>query len=290
MLLGEWRKVLEKKFLEAGFESPSLEGDYIASEVMRIPHMELFLHEKKALTPEQEETLTSFLARRLANEPFQYIFGWTPFRYLDLEVGRGVLIPRPETEAMVDLILQRLPLRGSMAELGTGSGAIALSVGGERRDVKAIAEKNRAKYALDNVTLLLGDLFSPFPAGEKFDVLAANLPYIDPGERENLPPNVRDYEPPEALFAPEKGFALIRKAIAEAPEYLREKSALIFEMSPEQGEEAVKCALDTGFFRNVFMEKDPFDTASDSRRRSGCRTLKNRQKKKEKKSFPGYFP
>ena len=269
MLLGELRKVLEKKFLEAGFESPSLEGDYIASEVMRIPHMELFLHEKKVLTPEQEEKISSFLARRLANEPFQYIFGWTPFRYLDLEVGRGVLIPRPETEGMVDLILKRLPLRGSMAELGTGSGAIALSVGGERRDVKviaseispaalAIAEKNRAKYALDNVTLLLGDLFSPFPAGEKFDVLAANLPYIDPGEKEKLPPNVRDYEPPEALFAPEKGFALIRKAIAEAPEYLQEKSSLIFEMSPEQGEEAVKCALATGFFRNAYMEKDPF--------------------------------
>lgn len=271
MLLGEWRKELEKKFREAGFDSPSIEADYIISEVTSLPYMELFLHGEKSLSMEEEEKITSFLSRRLANEPFQYIFGWTPFRELDLEVGPGVLIPRPETEALVDHILKRLPFHGEAAELGTGSGAIALSIAWERRDsfvtasdisplALAIAERNRKKYDIKNVTFLEGDLFAPFPAGKKYDLLAANLPYIDPARIGELAPNVKDYEPPEALFAPEKGFALIRKAIEEAPLYLKEeKCALLFEMGEEQGEEAIECALAGGFFTRAFVEKDPFD-------------------------------
>lgn len=270
MLLGACRKKLEKEFREAGFDSPSIEADYIVSEVTKIPHMELFLHEEKLLAAEEEEKISSFLARRLAHEPFQYIFGWTPFRYLDLEVGPGVLIPRPETEALVDLILKRLPFHGEAAELGTGSGAIALSIARERGDSSvtasdispaalAIAEKNRQKYDLTNVTFLEGDLFAPFPAGRKYDLLAANLPYIDPARIEELAPNVRNYEPHSALFAPEKGFALVRRAIEEAPQYLKaEKCALLFELGEEQGQEALRCALATGFFRKAYMEKDPF--------------------------------
>ena len=268
--LSRYRKKLFDAFTEAGFESARLEADYIVSEVTSIPHIELLLYPERQLTSAELEKGDSFLARRLKNEPFQYIFGWTPFRDIDLKVAPGVLIPRPETEGLVDMVLKALPRNGRLCELGVGSGAISLSVAFERRDVTVegseismeafkIAEENRKNLALQNVTFFPGDLFSPF-SGRKFDVIAGNLPYIPFSEKNNLPANVRDYEPETALFADDEGFFLIEKAILASPEYFTENGncALIFEMGEEHGKRAIECAEKTGFFTECKVEEDIF--------------------------------
>ena len=133
--LAQYRKILYEAFTEGGFESAQLEADYIVSEITSIPHIELLLYPERLLTEDELKKGNSFLARRMKNEPFQYIFGWTPFRDIDLKVAPGVLIPRPETEGMVDFVLKALPRNGRLCELGVGSGAISLSVASERRDV-----------------------------------------------------------------------------------------------------------------------------------------------------------
>ena len=207
----ELKKELADRFSSAGFDAADLEALYIVCEAAGFPEREFALHVHEQLASEVRIRAESFLARRLENEPWQYIFGHAPFRDLELEVGPGCLIPRPETEYSIDLMLDGLPKGASVCELGVGSGAISLALASERPDLTVVgtelspdalkwAERNLKKLGLTNVTFLQGDLFEPV-AGRGFDLVAANLPYIPEGDRNKLPANVRDYEPAEALFS-----------------------------------------------------------------------------------------
>lgn len=269
MKTAEYQQRLTRIFTEHGFEVPEVESAYILSEVMKVRALELPLHANEPLPEEQLSKAEEFLKRRLANEPFQYIFGWTPFRFLELKVGPGVLIPRPETEVLVELVMKRLPRGAEVCELGTGSGAISLALASERKDISVVAselsgeafvwaETNRKALSLPNVRFHRGDLFEPFH-GRRFDAIVANLPYVAGSERKHLPPNVRDYEPAEALFAPEEGFFLVEKALREAPDHLRpEHSFLFFEIGETQGSRALDAARKTGFFRQLSIEPDQY--------------------------------
>ena len=269
MNLEDFQKELEAEFKRNGFESPELESAYIVSEITSVPYIELPLSRKRRLAESEIRKGRSFLARRLANEPFQYIFGWTQFRFLDLKIGPGALIPRPETEMLPDLLGRYLKHGASVCELGTGSGAISLALASERPDLEVWgselsgeafrwSERNRMEQSLANVRFFQGSLFEPF-GGKKFDAVVANLPYIANSEHENLPPNVRDYEPREALFADDDGFALIEQAIQEAPRHLKECSALFFELGEEQGSRALDCAGRTGFFTRAAILHDMYE-------------------------------
>ncbi len=270
MKTADLRQQLTSIFRKNGFESPELEADYIVSEILHLRGFELLLHDSDELTESQLAQAEDFRRRRLLHEPFQYIFGWTPFRELDLKVGPGVLIPRPETEFILDLILKKLPRNGLVCELGTGSGAIALSLGFERPDLQVCAseispsalhwaELNLRTLKLPNVRFFPGSLFDPFPSDLKFDAVIANLPYIAEEERPDLPPNVRDYEPPEALFAPDHGYALIEQAIREAPKHLAPESAqLFFEIGETQGERLKDFVLAQGFFTTAEILPDQY--------------------------------
>ena len=269
MILADLQKELEKRFSDAGFESPDIETAYLLEEVTGFRHNLLWMHKEHRLTPEEMEKAERYLVRRLADEPFQYICGWTQFRELELTVSSACLIPRPETEFLVDHILKHLPPFGIALELGTGSGAIALSLGYERRDARvwasdispdalAVAEQNRLRHALNNVTLLAGDLFAPFPAGLKSDVLAANLPYIPRSAEPDLPANVRDHEPALALFADDSGMALIKRALREAPPYLKPGAYLFFEMGPEQTGPLSDFAAETGYYTDITILADQY--------------------------------
>lgn len=136
MNLEDFQKELEAEFKRNRFESPELESAYIVSEITSVPYIELPLNRKRRLTESEIRKGCRFLARRLANEPFQYIFGWTQFRFLDLKIGRGALIPRPETEMLPDLLGGYLKHGASVCELGTGSGAISLALASERPDLE----------------------------------------------------------------------------------------------------------------------------------------------------------
>lgn len=270
MKVADLRCRMTQVFRDHGFESPELEADFIAAEVLHLRGLELLLHDSESLSVPQITQAENFLQRRLKHEPFQYIFGWTPFRELDLKVGPGVLIPRPETEFMLDFILKKLPSGAVVCELGIGSGAIALSLAFERPDLTLYgseisaqafqwAENNLRTLALPNVHFFQGSLYEPFPAEIRFDAVVANLPYIAEEERAGLPPNVRDYEPEQALFAPDHGYALMEQAIREAPARLSAAHAMLFfEIGETQGERLRSFVLSQHFFTSAEILPDQY--------------------------------
>ena len=248
----ELKKNLAERFSHAGFESADLEAHYIVCEAAGIPDREFPLYAHEQLASEAQGRAESFAARRLKNEPWQYIFGHAPFRDLELNVGPGCLIPRPETEYSIDLMLDGLPHGASVCELGVGSGAISLALASERPDLTVVgvelssdalkwAELNLKKLALRNVTFLHGDLFAPV-AGRGFDLIAANLPYIPEDDRDKLPPNVRGYEPDEALFGGADGLDIITRALEQASSFLNLGGRIFFELDPCNADRALELA------------------------------------------------
>jgi len=250
----ELKKKVSEHLASAGFEAADLEALYIVCEAAGIPDREFAIHAHEQAAPGIVEQAELFLARRLANEPWQYIFGHAPFRDLELAVGPGCLIPRPETEYSIDLMLDGLPKGASVCELGVGSGAISLALASERPDLTVVgtelspdamkwAERNLKTLGLPNVTFLRGDLFEPV-AGQSFDLVAANLPYIPESDRDNLPPNVRGYEPAEALFGGADGLDVIARALKQAPAFLNPGGRVFFELDPCNAQRASELASD----------------------------------------------
>lgn len=261
----------QKIFRDAGFDSPDVEAAYLVAHAAGLRRFDItFRGKKKILTPEEETSAQDYLTRRLAHEPFQYIDGWTEFRNLRLAVGPGCLIPRPETECLIDLLKPELRPGARLAELGTGSGAIALAFADERPDLEIYASeispdalfwarKNLETLAFSNVTLCSGNLFDAFPRELKFDAVAANLPYIPESARPALPPNVRDYEPEIALFSPDSGLALVKRALENAPLHLTSGASLVLEIGEEQGDALAEFARNCGYHA-VSVVRDCFGT------------------------------
>lgn len=250
----ELKKEFSERFAAAGFEAADLEALYIVCEAAGIPDREFALHAHEQVPPGAAEQAGLFLVRRLGNEPWQYIFGHAPFRDLELAVGPGCLIPRPETEYSIDLMLDGLPKGASVCELGVGSGAISLALASERPDLTVVgtelspdalkwAERNLKTLGLPNVTFLRGDLFDPV-AGRSFDLVSANLPYIPESDRDNLPPNVRGFEPEEALFGGTDGLNVIARALKQAPAFLNPGGRIFFELAPCNAQRASELASD----------------------------------------------
>ena len=195
------------------------------------------------------------------------MLGTAAFRRLELRVGPGVFIPRPETELVAERAMARLPEGGLLVDLCAGSGAIALSVADERTDARAVGSElspAAAQWATSNrdslglrVDLFVGDLFEPLPralAGS-VDVVVSNPPYIDPGERSALPGDVVNYEPDVALFAPERGTSVVERISKEAPAWLRRDGWLVLEIGATQGD-AVRTILERAGFADVTIEAD----------------------------------
>jgi release factor glutamine methyltransferase len=189
------------------------------------------------------------VARRTDAEPVAYLVGRKEFYGLDLAVDHRVLIPRPETELLVDAVLDHIQSRPDrqvrIADVGTGSGAIALAVAANAPDVTIYATDLSAgalEVAQANVdrldtrrqiTLLQGDLLNPLP--EKVDIIAANLPYISSDEYVDLDPGVREYEPQLALEAGPEGLDAIRRLLKQAPAHLNPGGVLFLEIGCNQG-------------------------------------------------------
>ena len=203
--------------------------------------------------------------RRRAGEPLQYVLGLWSFRRLELVVDRRVLIPRPETEMVVDVALGELALLGPhrplVVDLGTGSGAIAISValevpaahvwGTDRStDALAVARANLAGMGgrvAPRVRLAAGDWFDALPQElqGQVDVVIANPPYV--GDAEALPAEVVDWEPPGALFAGPTGLEAAADILAGAPAWLRRPGAIVVEIAPHQAGPAAALARESGF-------------------------------------------
>ncbi|MBE6403325.1 MAG: peptide chain release factor N(5)-glutamine methyltransferase [Lentisphaerae bacterium] len=241
---GELLDRMTAAFTAHNMEQAQAEAVAIISELLDCNRVMAQLDRKRQLTPELWARGLEIIERRLHNEPWQYIFQRAYFRDLTLKVTPAVLIPRPETEILVDWCIDILPEGGKVLDLGTGSGAIALSVATERpdarvtacdvsRDALAVAAENAQNTAPGRVRWVESDLFSDLQ-GEKFDLIAANLPYVTENEHLELSPEVRLFEPKLALTSGEDGLELIRKTVVQAAGHLSPHGAIILEMSSSQ--------------------------------------------------------
>lgn len=231
--------------------------DRIIAHVTGVPFLELFLHNERDITVAECAVMDNFVRRRVKKEPLQYIFEEAPFRDFFFKVGKGVLIPRPETEMLVDLALELMSdnseKRGGftrVCDLGTGSGAIAISIAMAKPDFKVVAldvsEKalayardNIDKYSVKNITLLHSNLFDSVKE-QKFHLIIANLPYVSKTLYDNIDCEVRNFEPKLALLSGDDGLDLIRKVAASASAFLETGGQIIFEFSPEQKNEIIE--------------------------------------------------
>lgn len=239
------------------------------AEVLREAGIENAAREARWLleaAPDESSALE--LARRRADgEPLQYLTGIAGFRRLELKVGPGVLVPRPESEIVTQRAIDRLPRGGILVDIGTGSGAMALAVADERSDATVYAteiSQDAMRWARINrdalapqVELLVGDLFDALPIELKgrIDVLASNPPYIGEREREGLPKDVVDHEPGVAVFGGEDGLDIIRRLLTEASDWIKPGGWIVLEISSWQRQD-VTDLLRRARFKEVTVEAD----------------------------------
>lgn len=247
-----------RQFLGAG-PLPPAERLILLCWALDIDRTDAYLHLDKPIPAHKAAALSAAVRRRAAGWPLQYLTGEAWFYSLRLRVGPGVLVPRPETETLVEEAIHRLPQGGLVADIGTGSGAIALALKTARPDleVTAVEHSRRAlRYARQNlgesVRLLEGDLLGPLP--EPQDMIVSNPPYIGLPERDSLAPDVR-HEPHAALFAGFDGLAVIRRLTRGARRHLRPQGWLLVEIGSTQGE-AVRELFDRHGYSDVFLRHD----------------------------------
>jgi release factor glutamine methyltransferase len=240
------------------FHNPRLNAELLLAGMLGLKRLDLYLQHDRPLTPEELDDFRSRLRRRARREPLQYIDGTAAFRDLVLHVDGRVLIPRPETEILVQHVLDWAAKRAgeerslSAVDLGTGSGAIALALATEgpfRRVVATDVDRDTLRAARDNhgraapespVEFRPGDLWRAV-GDERFDVVVSNPPYIGEDERAAMDTEVVDWEPAGALFAGPDGLRVIRPLVAGAADHLEAGGLLALEMGAAQG--AAVCRL-----------------------------------------------
>lgn len=243
-----------------------LDAELLLLYVVQKPRSWLFTHVDDVLDMDVQTAYARLLDRRASGEPVAYIIGRRGFWSLDLEVTPATLIPRPETELLVELALQRLPdvVACSVADLGTGSGAIALAIARERprtqvigtdasADALAVAQRNAQHHAIDNVTFVHGDWLAPL-AGQRFHLIVSNPPYIETADPHLEQGDLR-FEPTSALASGHDGLDDIRRIVRDARTHLAAGGWLLFEHGWNQGG-AVRALLHEAGYAEVFTARD----------------------------------
>lgn len=228
---------------------------YVFRELKEWSSLDFLLHQNQEVSSDDCLLLEKIFMDLSQHLSPQYLTGRAYFRDLQLSVDQRVLIPRPETEELVDLILAENPDTPlSVLDIGTGSGAIAISLKKERpawqltasdisSDALSLAQDNASHYQLD-ITFIVSDVFSQLSG--TFDMIVSNPPYIAYEDKDEVGLNVYQSEPHLALFAAEDGYAIYRRIIEEASNYLSEKGKLYFEIGYKQGE-GIKALVNTHF-------------------------------------------
>ena len=246
---------------------PKLEAELLLTEVLGKDRSYLFTWPERELTPRQEQAFSRLLQRRLAGEPIAYILGRREFWSLDLQITPDVLIPRPETELLVELALDAFPPQQpiTVADLGTGSGAVAAAIALERprwtvwatdasAAALAVAKENFLRCGLDRVETRQGAWCAALPQPLRFELIVSNPPYV-PEDDPHLGLGDLLREPRSALVAGSDGLDEIRRIVSQAPERLAAGGLLLLEHGFDQGER-IRDLLHQAGFGSVQTHRD----------------------------------
>ncbi|KAA1158935.1 MULTISPECIES: peptide chain release factor N(5)-glutamine methyltransferase [Pseudoalteromonas] len=251
--------------LASSSESAKLDAQVLLLHILQKPRSYLFTWPEHVLSDEQQSQFNVFIQRRLKGEPVAHITGLREFWSLSLEVNATTLIPRPDTETLVEQALEiALPATAKVLDLGTGTGAIALALGSEMpswqitavdrvSDAVALATRNQQRLAINNVHVKQSNWFSELH-GEKFNLIVTNPPYIESSDIHLNQGDVR-FEPLSALVADDCGMSDIKQIITQSRDYLSSNGYLLIEHGFEQGE-AVRHFFEKMAFVNIKTVKD----------------------------------
>jgi release factor glutamine methyltransferase len=262
---------------EKGIESPRLTAEILLSDVLGCQRIDLYLWFDRPMEESELSKLRKYLRLRSGGKPVDYIIKKTEFYGLKLNVDDRVMIPRPETEILVEKILvhvEEISMRRSegdeflFLDLGTGSGAIALALLDQLPGSTAVGtdiSHKALEVACSNAVSLdlshrfnpvLCDVYQTFKNREQFDLVVSNPPYISVQDKENLPREVRDHEPEIALYAGADGLSSIEKIVGGAPGILKKGGLLAMEIGDKQGEDAANLIKGTDDLVMISIEKD----------------------------------
>ena len=270
--IGELRRWARTALKAAGIADPVREAEWLLAHVLELPSHALLLEGERAVSELQAERARALIGRRASHEPLQYLLGTQEFRGLDMAVTPDVLIPRPETELLVEETLRAIARVSGprLVDVGTGSGCIAVAVVRERPDATmyaldisapalAVARANAIRHGtFDRIRFVRTDLLGAFSARarERFDVIVSNPPYIAVGELDGLQPEVAHYEPRVALAAGADGLVYYRRLLREVPMLLKPGGCLIMELGYGQADSVMSLARTSGAYDSVVCRKD----------------------------------
>ncbi|MDP3155351.1 MAG: peptide chain release factor N(5)-glutamine methyltransferase [Archangium sp.] len=265
------RKVLEwtrGHFDKQDIDDPRLTSEILLGHVLSLPRVKLYMDLDRPLSKDELATYRALIQRRLAFEPTQYLVGFKEFYGRRFTVDQRVLIPRSETELLVEAVLHdvKKDAPSRVLDVCTGSGCIAVTIAAERPQASvwatdlmpgaiAVAKSNAETHQVDGrVTFFQGDLLAAVPAGTRFDVIVSNPPYVKTGELATLQKEVRQ-EPREALDGGPEGVTLIARLVTDALPLLKPGGLLAMEIGEDEGT-AVRELLTRAGYHDVKIEKD----------------------------------
>ncbi len=264
--LREGRRLLTR----AGSDEAEIEAELLLAHALGLDRVRLYQGLREELPSEGEKAYRQFLDRRLAHEPTAYILGRKEFYGLDFEVSPAALIPRPETEVLVEAAIGFARERFgespfALADVGVGCGTIAVAIAhslpqttvfaiDRSHEALALARRNARRYGLEErIRFLEGDLLAPLPGA--VEIIAANLPYVPTPDWEQSPPEIREREPREALDGGPDGLRVIARLLEQASSYLKPGGCLLAEIGDEQGAPASSLARRS--FQDARIEAQP---------------------------------
>lgn len=270
MTIGDCLHRAARDFDAQGLASPRLDAEVLLAHVLKVDRLYLYRNPEEPLSREAVSIFQSLTARHLQDEPVAYLLNRKEFWSLIFEVNEQVLIPRPDTECLVEEVLKvcsafpTSPMR--ILDLGTGSGAVGIALAWELRhahvvatDISpgalSVARRNAGHHGVERrMTFLAGDLFAPLSG--KFDIIVSNPPYIPVTAFQTLPRSVRAYEPATALLAGPEGIVFHERIITGCSEYLNEGGWLFLEIGPEQRQRVETLLAVAAFFEAHHFRRD----------------------------------
>ncbi|MFZ0614226.1 MAG: peptide chain release factor N(5)-glutamine methyltransferase [Desulfobacterales bacterium] len=261
-------------FTSHAIEGPRAAAEILLAHVLTLQRVDLYLRYDQPLMPSELERFKTLIRRRVRHEPVAYITGSREFWSMDLAVSRDVLIPRPETECLVEQALARLAASGAadcphILELGTGSGAIILALAAGlpgslcfasdvcERSLRVARANARRHNLADRIHFLCGDWMRPVRDRKAFfDLIVSNPPYIPSGRIKTLAPEIHAYEPARALDGGDDGLACVRWLVAEAPGFIRPCGHLMLEIGHDQAGAIRQIVTGSGRYEDPVFTRD----------------------------------